>query len=101
MRQAELLLRDCVAEIQDLRDRATVADRARWAASMAMAVDQSKRVVQSLAEASGASAHFRSHPLQRAVRDLNTLACHVVFDLDGRLEIHGRTLLGMEPRGMV
>jgi len=100
-RQAEGLLRDVVAEVQALRDEATIADRARWSASAALAVDQSKRVLQNLAEASGASAHFLNHPLQRAVRDLNMIACHVVFDLDSRLEIHGRALLGLEPGGLV
>jgi len=100
-RQAELLLREVVREVMELRDQASLADRARWLASYAYAVDQSKRVVQSIAEASGAHAHFQSHPLQRAVRDINTMACHVVFDLDGRLEIAGRTMLGLEPRGLI
>jgi len=27
--------------------------------------------------------------------------CHVVFDLDARLEIHGRTLLGLDPNGLI
>jgi len=100
VRQAEELLRAVAAEIMALRDGASIADRARWTAMNAMAVDQSKRVIASLAEASGASAHFLSHPLQRALRDVNTGACHVVFDLDARLEMHGRTLLGLDPGGM-
>jgi 3-hydroxy-9,10-secoandrosta-1,3,5(10)-triene-9,17-dione monooxygenase len=100
-RQAEGLLREVVADVRRSRNAATVADRARWSAAAAFAVDQSKRVLLSLAEASGASAHFRKDPLQRAVRDVNTLSCHMIFDLDKRLEIHGRTLLGLEPGGMV
>jgi alkylation response protein AidB-like acyl-CoA dehydrogenase len=100
-RQAEALLRNLVVEIQALRNEATLADRARWMASFALAVDQSKRVLLSLAEASGASAHFQQHPLQRAVRDVNTIACHAVFDLDARLELYGRTLLGLDPRGLI
>ncbi len=101
VRQAEALLRETVAEVQSLRGRATIADRARWSASFAYAVDQSKRVLLSLAEASGAIAHYQDNPLQRAVRDVNTLACHMVFDLDGRLEMHGRTMVGLEPGGFV
>jgi alkylation response protein AidB-like acyl-CoA dehydrogenase len=100
-REAELLLRDVVAEIMALRAEATETDRARWLASYAYAVDQSKRVLQSIAEASGAHAHFQSHPLQRAVRDVNTMACHVVFDLDARLETFGRTLLGLPANGIL
>lgn len=99
-RQAEALLREVAAEMMALREGASIADRARWTAMTALAVDQGKRVIASLAEASGASAHFLSHPLQRALRDVNTGACHVVFDLDARLEIHGRTLLGLDPGGM-
>jgi alkylation response protein AidB-like acyl-CoA dehydrogenase len=99
--QAELLLRSVVQEVMELRDRATRADRARWVASYAFVVDQSKRVLQSIAEASGAHAHFQNHPLQRAVRDVNTMACHVVFDLDSRLENYGKTMLGMEPEGLI
>jgi len=101
VQQAELLLRSVVQDVMALRDRATRADRARWVASYAFAVDQSKRVLQSIAEASGAHAHFQSHPLQRAVRDINTIACHVVFDLDSRLENFGKTMLGLEPEGLI
>ena len=100
-RQAEALLRELVAEVQELRSEATIVDRARWSASFALAVDQSKRVLHSLAEASGASAHFQEHPLQRAVRDVNALACHAIFDLDARLELYGRTLLGRDPGGLI
>lgn len=101
IRQVESLLREVVAEVRELRDQATVLDRTRWSAAFAHAVDQSKRVLHSIAEASGASAHFQHHPLQRSVRDVNTLACHVVFDLDGRLEMYGRALLGLTPGGFI
>ena len=100
-RQAELLLRDVVREVMELRGNATIADRARWVASYAYAVDQSKRVLQSIAEASGAHAHFQSHPLQRAVRDVNTMACHVVFDLDANLEKLGKAMVGQTPQGIL
>jgi alkylation response protein AidB-like acyl-CoA dehydrogenase len=101
VRQAEGLLRDVVQEVMEIRNDATECDRARWLASYAFAVDQSKRVLQSIAEASGAHGHFQSHPLQRAVRDANTMACHAIFDLDSRLETYGRTLLGLEPEGIL
>ncbi len=100
-RQAESLLRDVTREVMELRGAATIEDRARWSASTAMAVDLSKRVLRSVADASGAKAHHQDHPLQRAVRDVNALSGHVVFDLDARLEIHGRAMLGLDPGGMV
>ncbi len=97
VRQAELLLRDVVAEVMERRSDASIADRARWSASYAHAVQQSRRAILDVAEASGASAHFQTHPLQRAVRDVNVVACHIAFDADARHELYGRTLLGMEP----
>ena len=101
VRMAELLMRDVVADVMARRLGASVADRARWTAALARVVDQSKGVLRSLSEASGASAHFLDHPLQRALRDVSVMACHVVFDLDQRLEMHGRGMLGMQPGGLV
>jgi DNA-binding MurR/RpiR family transcriptional regulator len=98
-REAEDLLRKVAANVMELRERATPEDRNRWVASLAYAVDRSKRVIGSIAEASGASAHLLTHALQRAKRDVDTLSSHTIFDLDGRLESYGRVLLGLEPNG--
>ncbi len=100
-RLAEHLLREIASEVMSLRAAATPGDRARWAASGAYAVHQSRRVLESLADASGGSAHFEQHPLQRAVRDVRALSSHVIFDLDDRLETHGRAMLGFEPSGLI
>jgi len=101
VQQVELAMRAVVAQIMALRDRATLLDRARWTATLALGVDQCKRILQSISEASGASAHFLDNPLQRSLRDVSVIACHVVFDLDQRLEIYGRALLGRDPEGPV
>jgi len=98
-RQAEDLLRSVVADVMARRDTATPEDRTRWVASLAHAVDCSKQVIGRVAEASGASAHHLGHALQRAKRDVDTLSTHTIFDLDGRLETYGRTLLGLDPQG--
>ncbi len=97
--QTELLLRHLVDDVCARRNAATLEDRARWATQLAMSVQQCKKVVQDIVEASGAHAHFQNSPLQRTQRDLNTLACHFVFDLDGKLESYGRLLLGQELPG--
>ncbi len=97
--QAERLLRDVASDVMARRDAATLEDRARWAASAAHAVQQARRVVQSVAEGSGASAHYQQHRLQRALRDVNMASCHVVFDADAQSELYGRLLLGFEPKG--
>lgn len=99
VREAELLIRDVVADVMARRDAATMLDRARWATQFAVAVDRCRHVIQTVVEASGAHAHFLDHPLQRTLRDVNTISCHVVFDLDGRLESFGRLLLGLDSGG--
>lgn len=97
VREAELLIRDTVRDVCARRNTATIVDRARWATQFAIAVERCRGVIQTVCGASGAHAHFQSHPLQRAWRDINTLSCHMVFDLDGRLEVFGRVLLGLDP----
>ena len=95
--EAELLMRHTVEDVCTRRNTATMADRARWASQLAIAGHRCRQVIQTVCEASGAHAHFQSSPLQRAWRDVNTLSCHTVFDLDGRLEAFGRMLLGLDP----
>jgi 3-hydroxy-9,10-secoandrosta-1,3,5(10)-triene-9,17-dione monooxygenase len=94
--QAELALRDVARQVMELRNRASLLDRSRWAATLTGALHQSRQLVLDVAEASGASAHFQSHPLQRAVRDANVAICHVAFDRDAHHELLGKLLLGIE-----
>ncbi|HXK23244.1 MAG TPA: acyl-CoA dehydrogenase family protein [Myxococcota bacterium] len=98
-RQTELLLRDVAVEVMAVRERATHLQRSRWITTVAHAVQQARGVVQDLAEASGASAHFTQHALQRALRDVSVASCHRVFDLDGHREVYGKLLLGKETPG--
>lgn len=97
LREAELLMRDVMEQICERRDAATLEDRARWATQFSIAVDRCKRVILSVCEACGSHSHLQSSPLQRALRDVNALACHALFNLDNRLEGYGRLLLGMDP----
>ena len=97
--ETELLLRHFVEDVCTKRNTATLEDRARWATQLAMTVHQCKKIIQDVVEASGAHAHFQDNPLQRAQRDVNTLSCHFVFDLDGKLETYGKLLLGQELGG--
>ena len=98
--RSERLLVQITGEIMDRRDAATAQERAGWAARAAVVVRESRDVLRSIADASGASAHFRDHPLQRGVRDVQTLSGHAIFDLEQRLESYGRVLLGLEPQGL-
>jgi hypothetical protein len=55
------------------------------------------RVLESLAQIAGAHAHQLSEPLQRRVRDLRMMRCHIIFEPDGTAEAYGRTLVGLDP----
>lgn len=90
--------------------RATVADltrsvegghvdrsqRAHARLVAAHVVHESRLVVQSLCEASGGSVHALSSPFQRALRDVNTAAGHVIFDYDSTTELAGAMAIGAE-----
>lgn len=99
LRQVELVLRDVVAEVRARRNEATRLERVRWAAAGAHALHQARGILQQVSDASGASAHFLHHPVQRALRDANVASCHVIFDLDARRQLYGQLLLGIEPEG--
>jgi 3-hydroxy-9,10-secoandrosta-1,3,5(10)-triene-9,17-dione monooxygenase len=66
-------------------------------------VHESRSVIADLLEASGASAQFLDHPLQRAKRDVDVISGHVVFDYDGSRELAGALEIGakVSPFAMV
>ncbi len=99
--QAELLLRDTVRQLCELREKATPAQRSMMQARLATVMQQCRAIIAEVSGASGATAHGLSDPLQRARRDVEVMACHVAFDLDSTLEQTGRTLLGGEASPMV
>jgi alkylation response protein AidB-like acyl-CoA dehydrogenase len=71
-----------------------VRGEARLAAAHIVA--ESRAVIASLFEASGASVHFLDSPLQRFKRDVDVLAGHVVFDYDTSRELAGALALGLK-----
>ena len=73
--------------------RAVRAD-ARLAA--AHIVKESRAVTGGLLEASGASAHFLSSPLQRAKRDVDVISGHIVFDYDVSRELASALAIGLK-----
>lgn len=99
--QVYLLLKNLVAEVCEKRNRSTRLDRTRWALHLAHAVQQCRHIIGYICEAAGATAHFQTHPMQRALRDVNVIGAHIVFDLDARLELHGAAVLGQEVPGIL
>ncbi|MFN0094721.1 MAG: hypothetical protein ACKVVT_08075, partial [Dehalococcoidia bacterium] len=97
---AAALLLDAAVDITAKSNRGevkmTILDRANVRFWTAHAVQMARHAVAEIVAGSGARSHFLSDPLQRGMRDLNTLSGHVVFDHDRAADIHGRVLLGLE-----
>lgn len=72
-------------------------DRIALRAQVALAMDLCRDAIRLLVEGAGSSAHMTSSPLQRALRDVNVMASHVVYDFDGATELLGRSLIGLAP----
>ena len=104
IQNAEARLRELARETMGWGERGEICpelERANLRLRIAHVVRQARDVVGEVVEASGAHAHFLANPLQRALRDLNTLSCHTVFDLDVGGELYGRMLLGLPPNSPV
>jgi alkylation response protein AidB-like acyl-CoA dehydrogenase len=93
------LLADTVGTIEDIVNAGDPVPRSvRGGARLAAAhiVHESRGVIATLTEASGASAHFLGSPLQRFKRDVDVISGHVVFDYDTSRELAGALGLGMK-----
>lgn len=96
VRSAEALMRSVLEDVMERRTNADEQRRVGWTAAIAHAVGLCRDAVNEICEAAGASSHFLDNPLQRSRRDLNTMACHTVFDLDQRYRSLGRSLVGLK-----
>ena len=99
-RTAELHLRDAARQTMTLADRtipSTVDERIYIRVQIASVMDHCRQAIRCVCEASGSSAHALDSPLQRALRDVNVMASHIVFDLDIALELRGRSMIGLPP----
>ncbi|OSC24665.1 acyl-CoA dehydrogenase [Mycobacterium vulneris] len=84
-------------------ERVSRSVRADARLAAARTVHESRAIIADLMEAAGASAHFLSSPLQRAKRDVDIAAGHVVFDYDTSRELAGALAIGakISPIAMV
>lgn len=99
-RTAEILLRDAARQCMVLAERGTAStadERTYIRVQIATLMEHCRQAIRTVCEASGSSAHSLDNPLQRALRDINVMASHVVYDLDMALELRGRTLVGLPP----
>lgn len=84
-------------------ERVSRSVRADARLAAARTVHESRAIIADLMEASGASAHFLANPMQRAKRDVDIAAGHVVFDYDTSRELAGALAIGakISPIAMV
>ncbi len=75
-------------------ERVSRSVRADARLAAARTVHECRAIIADLLEASGAGAHFLSSPLQRAKRDVDIAAGHVVFDYDTSRELAGALAIG-------
>ncbi len=106
LRALSALVADTAAGIERIvaaGDRVPRAVRADARAAAAHTVHESRAIIADLLEASGASAQFLSNPLQRAKRDVDIAAGHVVFDYDLSRELSGALSIGagISPLAMI
>jgi 3-hydroxy-9,10-secoandrosta-1,3,5(10)-triene-9,17-dione monooxygenase len=106
LRALSALVADTAAGIERIvaaGDRVPRAVRADARAAAAHTVHESRAVIADLLEASGASAQFLSNPLQRAKRDVDVAAGHVIFDYDLSRELSGALSIGagISPLAMI
>ena len=95
-----LQLRDAARQCMALAERGTAStadERTYIRVQIATLMEHCRQAIRTVCEASGSSAHALDNPLQRALRDINVMASHVVYDLDMALELRGRTLVGLPP----
>jgi hypothetical protein len=95
-RTAEMLIRDAGHKIMQMANQTeppTPEQRVAVRMQIAYAMDLCRNVISLASAASGSSAHFVTNPIQRALRDINVMSSHVVYDLDTVSELHGRALV--------
>lgn len=99
VRNAEMLVRDVARRNLALAGKPglKIDERVELRAQVAYALELCREAVRIVVEASGASMHFLSNPIQRAMRDIAVASGHTVYDLDTAFELRGRSLLGLPP----
>lgn len=98
-RSAETLLDDLVRDaMADARSAPVdIESRADQRARSSHIANMCRETAALVAFGAGASGHMSDSPVQRAFRDLSMAACHVVFDSDPTMELHGKMLVGTPP----
>lgn len=98
---AELMMREVLRDLMEQRNTASVEMRSKWAARISHAVFMCREAVAKIGASAGASGNFLDNPIQRAVRDINTASCHVVFNRESRYTDFGQLLFDQPIKNFV
>jgi len=88
-------------EVMKYRNKADMEMRCQWSARITHAALQCRNAVDQICANAGASAHMIDNPLQKVQRDMNTAACHAVFDKEMRYGDLGSILLEQPVKGFL
>lgn len=100
VRAARLVWADAIRELERIGPmgaQAPVTALAEIRLAAAHIVKLANEAIDTLANAAGASSGFLASPIQRALRDVQMMRGHVVFDWDRAAQIGGKVALGLEP----
>ena len=101
LRSARALVFELVEEMWTkvrAHDEITGRERALFQIACSDAAAGAAQAVETVAEAAGTTANFRSSPLERLARDVRVVRQHVTV-APQHLEDGGRVLLGLNPEG--
>ncbi len=100
LRAARLVWADAIATLErigPLGAKAPVTALAEIRLSAAQVVRRAGEAADILARAAGASSGFLHSPIQRALRDIQMIRGHVIYDWDRAAQLGGKIALGFEP----
>jgi 3-hydroxy-9,10-secoandrosta-1,3,5(10)-triene-9,17-dione monooxygenase len=93
-----LLRKDCL-DAQAIAERGEIPDlltKTAWRRNGAFAAQLAQRAMDVVFKASGGTALFDSHPLQRSFRDFNAANAHISMIWDAQATTYGRVALGLD-----
>lgn len=97
VRASELLLRDAARQMMAIgaASRAEFAARSQVRAQVMLVMSHCRDAIRIVADATGASAHHVDNPIQRALRDVQVISSHALYESELVYEQRGRALLGL------
>lgn len=101
---AEAIMRDVARGAEAMAQAGrllSLKQRVQERARICHALQLCRTATLRISEIAGSSAHALENPIQRALRDINVITTHALFEWDAVTEAYGRSLAGLAPNTMV